>query len=47
MAFVARLMRLKLSQVVYIEYAYFHADRQPARQSLFVPKYRPKPKGRA
>jgi hypothetical protein len=47
LAFVGRLMRLKASQVAYIEKAYFQADRKPARQSLFVPKYRPKPKGRA
>ena len=45
-AFVARLTKLPLSRVTYLNSLYFK-EHMPARKSLFVPKYRAKPKGRA
>ena len=40
-------MELPLGRVKYLDRSYFAQHKQPPRQSLFVPKYRPVPKGRA
>ena len=45
--FVARLTKMKTSRVNYLVNCYFNKNKKPERQSLFVPKYRAKPKGRA
>ena len=45
--FIAKLMKLSYSRVNYLVTMYFNADKEVQRQSLFVPKYRPKPKGRS
>ena len=47
LAFVAKLTKLPLNRVRYLDHLYFKGQKQAARQSLFVPKYRSKPKGRA
>ena len=44
---VAKLMKLPIGRVAYLHSSYFDQDKQPPRESLFVPKYRPVPKGRA
>ena len=44
---VAKLMQLKIGRVKYLHSSYFAMHKQPPRESLFVPKYRPVPKGRA
>ena len=47
LAFVARLIKLPVSRVQYLHSMYFKGVLQEERQSIFVPKYRSKPKGRA
>ena len=47
LAFVARLTKLPVSRVQYLDSLYFKGDKPEERQSIFVPKYRSKPKGRA
>jgi len=44
--FIARLLGLSRNRVTYLHTLYFKKT-PPVRQSLFVPKYRAKPKGRA
>ena len=46
-AFVARLTKLSLSKVNYLVNDYFNSFKPKPRESIFVPKYRSKPKGRS
>ena len=45
--FVAKLTKLPLGRVNYLVHSYFNQFKEKPRQSLFVPKYRSKPKGRS